>query len=506
MDILSALGTILDPVTLIWFLMGTLLGITAGILPGIGASLTMALLIPVTFHLPPARGLVTLIGAWAAAVYGGSVSSILINTPGTGANVATVFDGFPMARDGKAKVALGISATSSMIGGMLGIGALVLFAPVLAALAMKFGPSEYFLLAIFGLSIISTTARGQALKGLIAAGVGLMISFIGFDVISGDRRFTFGTLYLEDGIPFLTVVIGLFAVTQILDFASEQGAVSRAGVKGSIWEGIKLTFVHWKTLIKSAAIGILFGFAPGVGTTAASMVAYSEAANSSSHPEKFGTGIAEGIVAPETANNAVQGGALIPTLTLGIPGNSDSAVFLAGLMMYGISPGRDLFVRNAHLVTILFVGLFLAQIAFWAMGLGMTAVFSKITLVPVNALMPMVWVVAAVGAFALHNNPMDVVAAIALGVVGFVMRRCRFPVVPMLMAVILGPIAEKNFMRAMMISDNSYAIFFKGSLNWIIWVLIVLALAFPSIMSFRRNYRRKHGKTDRTTPRVGGQG
>lgn len=509
MDVLSALGTILTPVNLLWFLMGTLLGITAGILPGIGASLTMALLIPITFHLPPTRGLITLIAAWAAAVYGGSISSILINTPGTGANVATVFDGFPMARDGKAKVALGISATASMVGGLCGITALVLFAPLLAALAMKFGPSEYFLLAIFGLSIVSTTARGQAMKGLIAAGVGLMISFIGYDIVSGHLRYHFGTLYLQDGIPFLTVVIGLFAVSQILDFSSEEGAVSRAGVQGRIWEGVGLAFRHWKTLLKSCAIGIVFGFAPGVGTTAASLVAYGEAANSSPHPEKFGTGLPEGIVAPEAANNAVQGGALIPTLTLGIPGNSDSAVFLAGLMMYGINPGRDLFQRNAHLVTILFVALALAQIAFWAMGLSMTAVFSKITLVPVSALMPMVWVVAAVGAYALHNNPMDVLAAVVLGVVGFVMRKNRFPVVPMLMAVILGPIAEKNFMRAMMISDNSYRIFFRGYLNWIIWVLIVFALAFPSFAGWRQKKKRERERAKSSgpaAPSLGAQG
>lgn len=516
MNIITALLTILNPQNLLWFLLGTTLGLMTGALPGIGASLTMALLIPVTFYLPPQQGLITLVAAWAAAVYGGSISSILINTPGTGANVATTFDGFPMARAGKARVALGLSAISSMVGGLFGVTALILFAPIIAAFAIKFGPAEYFLLAIFGLTIISTTTRGSALKGLIGAGVGLMISFIGYDIISGHLRYDFGTLYLQDGIPFLTVVIGLFAVTQALAFASEKGAIARAGkIEGSLLEGAILVFRHWKVLLKSCSIGTIFGFAPGVGTSAASLVAYGEAASSCNHPECFGKGCPDfsrlldsddeplhpgdcfgkgcpqGVIAAESANNAVQGGALIPALTLGIPGNSDSAVFLAGLMMYGINPGRDLFERNASLVTILFVALVLAQISFVVVSFVLSPVFSKITLVPINILMPMVWLVAATGAYALHNNVIDVFAAIFLGIMGYIMRRNRFPIVPMLMAVILGPIAEKNFMRAMMLSDNSYNIFFSGSINWMLWGLILLALLIPTLRKYRDRKKRE---------------
>jgi len=486
MNIIDALMTILTPINAIWFLMGTILGIIAGALPGIGASLTMALLIPITFYLPPERGLITLIAAWAAAVYGGSISSILINTPGTGGNVATTFDGFPMARNGKARVALGLSATSSMIGGIFGVATLIIFAPIIAAFAMKFGPSEYFLLAIFGLAIISTTTtKGSALKGLIGAGIGLILSFIGYDIISGHLRYDFGTIYLQDGIHFLIVVIGLFAVTQILDFVSEKGTIARAGkIEGQLFEGIFLTFKNWKVLIKSCIIGALFGFAPGVGTSAASLVAYGEAKNSSKYPEHFGEGNPEGVIAAEAANNAVQGGALIPALTLGIPGNSDSAVFLAGLMIYGINPGRDLFERNPNLVSILFVALILAQVSLMVIGLSLTNIFSKITVVPLAILMPIVWLVASTGAYALHNNIIDVFAAIILGIVGFFMRKYKFPIVPMLMAVILGPIAEKNFMRAMMLSDNSYRIFFSGYINWVLCIMIVFALLIPTIRKY----------------------
>lgn len=480
--IVDAILVVLDPVNMMWFMMGSFLGLIAGILPGIGASLTMALLIPVTFFLPVERGLMTLVAAWAAAVYGGSISSILINTPGTGGNVATTLDGFPMTRNGKAKVALGLSATSSMLGGLFGIAVLILFAPKIAAFAIKFGPSEYFLLALFGLAIISTTIKGSALKGLISAGIGLLLSFVGYDIISGYIRYNFKTMYLEDGISFLIVVIGLFAVTQVLEFVSEKGSIARAGkIEGSLIEGILLTFKNWKTVLKSCCIGSLFGFAPGIGTSAASLVAYGEAESSSKHPETFGCGEPQGIIAAEAANNAVQGGALIPALTLGIPGNSDSAVFLAGLMMYGITPGKDLFQGNSSLVTILFISLILAQIAFMVVGLSMTKVFSKITIIPVTILMPCVWIVAATGAYALHNNMMDVLAAIIIGIISFAMRKNKFPIIPLLMAVILGPIAEKNFMRTLMISNNSYSVFFQGWINQLILGMIVFALFFPLI-------------------------
>lgn len=485
----EALFIIMKPINLMWFFIGTFIGIIAGILPGIGASLTMSLLIPVTFFFPKEQGLITLIAAWAAAVYGGSISAVLINTPGTGANVITTLDGFPMARAGRARVALAICATASMIGGLVGVTCLIIFAPPLAALAVKFGPAQYFLLTVFGLIMISSTLKGSTIKGIITAGFGLMISFIGYDIISGEIRYTFGIDYLTDGIPFLVVVIGLFAIAQVLDFLSETGSsISKVDDKsGSFKEGIILTFKNWKHVIKSAAIGTIFGFAPGIGTSAASVVAYGEAERSARHPELFGHGSPEGLVASETANNAVQGGALIPTLTLGIPGNSDSAVFLAGLMMYGINPGRDLFEKNPLLISILFCALILAQVSFWIAGLSLAGFFAKITLVPINMLAPLIWLFAATGAFALHNNPVEVYAVIIIGVLAYVMRRLKYSVIPLLMGVILGPIAEKNFMRAMMISDGSYGIFFKGYINLIILTLIFLVIFIPFIVKKKRD-------------------
>ncbi len=487
-NLASALSVILSPTIMLWMLIGTVIGIIAGILPGIGASLTMALLIPITFSMPKEQGLITLISAWAAAVYGGSISSILINTPGTGANIMTCADGFPMARAGKAKVALAISATSSMIGGLFGVVCLILFAPPLAQLAMKFGPAENFMLTLFSLVIISFTLKGSTMKGLISAGLGFMLSFVGFDILSGEKRYTFGIEYLSDGIPFLLFVIGLFAIAQVFEFLSESDeSISRIDtLKGSYMEGFALTFKHWRTMLKSAIIGTVVGFAPGIGTSTASVVAYGEAERSSKCREMFGSGAPDGIVAAETANNAVQGGALIPTLTLGIPGNSDSAVFLTGLMMYGITPGRNLFQGNSTLVSTLFIALLLSQITFWIIGLGLSGIFSKITSVPIKILIPIIWILSATGAYALHNNSIDVLAIILIGVLAYIMRKADFPVIPLLMAIILGPTAEKNFMRAIMISDGSFAIFFTSYINMIIIALIALVIFLPLVFKKKK--------------------
>lgn len=491
----SVMAEMLTPLNIVWFFASCFLGIVAGALPGIGASLTMALLIPVTFYMAETTGLMILVSAWAGAVYGGSISSILINTPGTGANVATTFDGFPMARQGKAKVALGISATSSMIGGLFGVFCLIFFSPPISRISVMFGPGEYFLLAVFGLAITSSSVRGSTLKGLVSAGLGLLISFIGYDIISGRERYTFDYMYLEDGIDFLVVVIGLFATTQILKFLSESGAISIGGkVEGKISEGIKLTLKNWPTVVKSSIIGTIFGFAPGVGTSAASLVAYGQAVSSSKDPGSFGKGNPIGVVAPEAANNAVQGGALIPTLTLGIPGNSDSAVFLAGLMMYGLNPGRELFSANSTILYSVFVALLLAQVAFWIVGLLCTPIFAKITLIPVHVLLPLVWLMAATGTYALHNEIIDCYVAIVFGILGYAMSKFGYPVVPMLMGVILGPLAEKNFLRALMISDGSFGIFFRNAVSWTIWVMIFLALFWPMMQArFQARARRTAG-------------
>lgn len=501
MQWLQALASLAHPKVIVAMVIGSVIGIIGGILPGIGASLTMSLLIPFSFTLPKTLGLPLLISSWSAVLWGGSVTSILLNTPGSGGNVATCFDGFPMSQKGRGGVALGISGISSMVGGLVGTAVVVLFAPMLASVSLKFGPSESFLLTLFGLSIIATTTEGAALKGLIGAGIGLLISFFGYNLISGQIRYSFGTLFLQDGIPFLDVIIGLFAVSQAFVFAEELGStIAESGrVTGSVWEGILIPFKYLTTLVRSCLIGVVFGFAPGVGVAAANMVSWTEAKRTSAHPEEFGHGSEEGLVAAETANNAVQGGALIPALTLGIPGNSDSAVFLSALLMYGIVPGKDLFVNNVDVVYLVFAALFISQILFVVVGLPFASIWAKLTVVPTSIIMPVVLLTCYVGAFALRNNIWDILVVGIFGLLGYLMKKLDFPIVPMLLAVILGPLAEKNFYRALIISGGSFRIFFTSTLDIILILLTVLALSYPYITRVLSN--RRNNKTCSQSPR-----
>lgn len=476
--------TFFHPFNFLALVAGTIIGIASGILPGIGATVMMSLLIPFTFNMSPAAGLILLLSVWATDVYGGSITSILVNVPGGAANVATCFDGHPMAKRGEAGVAIGIATMASLVGGLFSIAVLILAAPPIARFSLRFGPAEYFLLAIMGLSIIATTSKGAALKGLISAGFGLMVSFMGYDLITGDIRFNFGLTYLTDGIPFIAALTGLFAVSEALSSAEEGGMVAKAGkIKGGVLDGFKITFKYPVTIIRSMLIGTLFGAAPGVGVSAANMVAYSETVRASKHPETFGTGNPEGVVAPEVANNAVQGGALIPTLTLGIPGSASAAVFLAALMMYGLRPGRELFTANTNLVYTMFVALIFAQIAFAVVGTFLANPFSKLTIVPSSIVVPLIILSCFIGSFAIRGDILDVLVTAIFGWIGYMMRRAKYPTVPFVLALILGPIAENNFFRAMRISQGSYAIFFSSIISVVLDALIIFAMAYPFIQA-----------------------
>lgn len=477
---LEALLTMCKPITILWIMVGSFIGLIFGALPGIGTSLTLTLLLPFTFHLSPLVGLPLLIVAWESCVVGGSISAILLNTPGTGGNVATCFDGFPLAQQGKAKVALGIATASSMLGGIGGAIVLYVGLKLFSRIILLFGPAEVFLLAVAGLCMLSVTAKDAALKGLMGAGVGMLVSLIGFDIISGFTRFTWGTDYLYEGIPYITIVIGLFAVARMLELVTEKEQVSESSkLEGSLWEGLRVPFKYPKTVLRSLGIASIFGFAPGLGVTAASLVSYSMARDASPNPEEFGKGCYEGVVAPEVANNAVKGGALIPGLSLGIPGNSDSAVFLVALMMYGIRPGSDLFVTNGNLVYLLVVASIVAQFVYCFQMSLFTNILGKITTIPLGILAPIVLLIALTGAYTLHSNIWDVVFALIFGIIGYGMIKLKYPVVPFLMAVILGPIIESNYGRALMISGGSYSIFARSALSRILLVAIACSLLFP---------------------------
>jgi putative tricarboxylic transport membrane protein len=480
----EALLNMFKPTTMLWIMIGGFIGLVFGALPGIGTSLTLTLLLPLTFHLPPLVGLPMLIVAWESCVVGGSISSILLNTPGTGGNVATCFDGFPLAEQGKARVALGIATASSMIGGILVTILLYFGLRFFSRIILLFGPAEIFLLAVAGLCLLSVTTKGAALKGLIVAGVGLLISSIGFDIISGFTRFTWGMDYLYEGIPYITIVIGLFAVARMLELVTEKEQVSETGkLEGSLLEGLLVPFRYLRTVLRSCTIGAIIGFIPGLGVTSASLIAYGMARDSAPNPEEFGKGAYEGVVASEVANNAVKGGALIPGLSLGIPGNTDTAVFLVGLMMYGIRPGSDLFATNAHLVYLLIVASIVAHFVYCFQISLFSSIFAKITTLPLGILAPIVLLIALTGAYTLQNNIWDVIFALVFGIIGYGMIKLKYPVVPFLMAVILGPTIEANYGRALLISGGSYSIFFSSVLSKVLVVAIALSLLLPFLQS-----------------------
>jgi len=471
---------------LLILIMASLLGVICGALPGIGASLTMSLLIPFSFHWDKTTGLILLVGAWASAVYGGSITAILINTPGTGGNVASAFDGFPLSEQGRAGEALGISAFASSIGGVTGIAFLIFFSPLLAKLTVEFGPAEYFIIGLLALCMIAALSGASLLRGLISGGLGLLISFMGYDIITGELRFNFGFEYLEERIHFVIIVIGVFGVSQCLRFSETVGSISRSGeVKGGYLSGVATTLKYPFTLLRSVLIGIVFGFIPGLGTSSASLFSWTEAKRVSKNSHAFGKGNPEGLVASEAANNAVEGGALTPTLTLGIPGNPNSAVFLAAMLMYGILPGQQLYQQNSDLVSTLFITLLLSQSVFFFTGWIVSLGAARVTTLSLTFLAPLILLVCLTGAYVSSGQFGDVAVAVILGLVGYYMHRYKYSAVCLLLGVIIGPLTERNYHRAMIIYQDTWSIITASYISIALTVLLVVVLIWGGWRTLR---------------------
>mgnify|MGYP000907708327 CR=1 FL=1 len=468
----------------------TTFGIVIGALPGLGASMAMALVLPMTFGWRADTAIIALVSIYCGATYGGSISAILINAPGTPASGATVFDGYPMAQKGEADKALGISAMASFVGGLAGALVLFLVAPPFANFVLNFGPPEFFLLAIFGLTIISAVGKGQMLKGLIAGGLGLTLSFIGMDVMSGFMRFTFGSYYLEDGINSIAVMIGLFAISEVIVMSeSSEGAISNVDTKvgsfSKVFQGCKTVFMYPITLIRSTIIGCIVGALPAMGVTTASLVSYLITVRTSKHPETFGKGNPEGVLSPEAANNAVTGTALIPTFTLGIPGSGAAAIILGALTIHGLLPGPDLFRVNAQYTYSMLWGLIIANFMMMALSLLGAGLFSRVTIVKKGILIPSVLVLCVAGAFALNRSWGDVVTAIVFGVVGYVFKKLKYPQLGLILGLILGPIAETAFHQSMRISGGNWRIFISRPISLFILACIAISLAYPVYLEIK---------------------
>jgi len=477
---LTGLGNVFHPTMLLVIFGGTLLGIIVGALPGLSATMGVAILLPVTYYLPPEVGLNLLLGIYVGGIYGGSISAILLNIPGCPASLMTSLDGYPMSNRGEGGRAIGLATTSSFIGGMVGVLALIFVAPILADAALGFGPSEYAMLAFLGLSAIVVVAAKSIVKGFIGVVIGLLMATVGMDPVVSVPRFTYGSIDLMTGISYIPVVIGLFGLSEVMSQCLD--VAKREIIKQKVGHVIP-SLADFKVIVRNvwhpSWIGTLIGARPGAGASVAAIICYNRAVQASKTPERFGTGIPEGIIACETANNATIGGALVPLLTLGIPGSSVTAVLLGAMMMHDIIPGPTLFTDKAELMYTILAGLVVCNIAMLVLGLAAGRISPKLVNLPKSALLPTITLLCVVGAYAINNSLFDVGLMVVCGVGGFFLKEIGISAGPIILGLILGPIAEINFRGALEISGGSYLIFVEKPISLIIVLLTLALLTFP---------------------------
>lgn len=475
----------------VFVLIGVLLGLCFGIIPGLGGTTALALLIPITFSMDSLDAMYLAGGVMGATSFGGSITAILLNTPGTAPNAATTFDGYPLAQQGRAGEAIGASATASAMGGLIGLITLMLFIPLAKEIVLLFGPVEFLLLTILGLVAIAVSSRGKLLRGLIAGGFGLLLAFVGVDTVSGHTRFTLETDYLWDGIPLVPTLTGLFAISQMIELSLKGGSVVtervNVGNLTGLWKGVVAVFKHWTVLIRGSFIGTIIGAIPGLGGTVASFIAYTSTVQSSRDPSSFGKGNIIGVIAPESANNAKDGGSLVPTVAFGIPGSAETAVFLGILVLHGIDPGPTLLLENEREIYGLIIALTMSAVGASLIGLLTARWLVKITFVNVNILVPLVVTISLTGVYVLEGKPGDVILALVMGIVGYFMIRFDYPRLTLVIALVLGETAERSFHQSLMISDNNLVGLIMERPQAIILVLAtLLTLLLPAL--------RKRGK------------
>ena len=481
---LEGLLAILNPLTMIVILSGTTLGVVVGALPGLSATMGVALMIPITFGMTPLNGLALLGGLYCGAVYGGSISALLLGVPGAPGAVATVFDGHTMVKKGNVLTALGATVVASCAGGLFSATVLLFAAPVIAKIALMFGPGELFMLAMLGMVLIASISGDSPLKGLIAGGVGLMISTTGIDPFRGTLRFTYGNFNLFDGIPIIAAIIGLFCVPQLLVIAEEnfkkttnEHPVNLKGIAMLTVDQIKSV---WRIILKSSVLGTIIGAIPGAGTDIAAFLGYGEAKRSSKYPQKFGTGVLDGIVAPEAANNGVTGGSIIPLLTLGVPGNAVTAVLLGGLLIHGLVPGSALFIEHSRITYGFIFSLFIANLTFLFVGSVLIKYFAYVLNVPKSIIVPVVALLCIIGSLAIRNNMFDAKIAIAIGLVAYFATKLKMPMPPICLALILGPLAEQNLGRALITAQtrnqNLFIFLFSRPIVIVLFIFAMILL------------------------------
>ncbi len=498
-NIAPALLNLLVPSNLIFIIIGVGAGIIVGALPGLTATMAIALLVPFTFAMSPIKGLVLLGGIYTGAIYGGSFSAILINTPGTPSAIATTFDGYALTKKGEAYKAIVTATISSVIGGLIGVLFLIFLSPPLSKASLKFGPPEFFWLTVFGLTIIATLASKSILKGLIGGAFGLLISTIGIAPIEGSVRFTFNIISLQDGVGLIPALIGLFCIPEILIMISRReqhyNIIPYRKQKHVVFNVTMKLLKRPILLLRSAIIGTFIGIIPGAGGNIAGMVSYNEAVRASKHPKKFGRGIIEGVAASEASNNAEVSGSLIPLLTLGIPGAPPAAVLLGALLLQGMRPGAELFTVHGEVTYTFIFSLILSNILLLPMGIWSGKMISKlITHIPVPFLAPFILFLTIIGSYSINNNMFDVYVMLFFGLLGFVGRRIGFDAGPIVLGIILGKICEQGLVQSILMGKASHSvigIFFSSPISIILIFLTVISAAWPFLRNkFGRKVKR----------------
>lgn len=496
--ILEACIQVFTPLNLVFVVLGVMFGMVCGALPGLSSSMAIVLMLPFTYTMTPVSAIVMLVAVYVGGACGGSISAILLKTPGTPEAVATTFDGYPMAQKGKAGRALGVAVSASSVGGIFSAVAMLVCAPLLAVLALKFQSAEYFALGLLGLSCITSIGAKNQTKALFSVCVGLLLATVGIDAINGAYRFTFDQVFLLNGIDYIPVMIGSFALTEVYKNAAEYKNRDTTTVADSSkisLETLKLKELAkmWAVLLKSSVIGTIIGIIPAAGGSIASLVSYGVAAKSSKHPEEFGKGCDEGIAAPESANNAAIGGSLVPTMVLGIPGSPTAAIIMAAFMIHNLTPGPLLIRNQPVLLNAIFLGIVLASLLLFVVGRFITKQFAQILKLPYPLLGTVIAALGTVGAYSLHNSFYDVLIMYAFSFVGLLFNKFHYSNPAMILGLILGSIVENNLRKQLILSGGTVTSFFTRPLALVIIVVAIIAFASPLLQGLKEKKTGKAG-------------
>ncbi|MEQ1974950.1 tripartite tricarboxylate transporter permease [Xenorhabdus sp. SGI240] len=488
----------LVPKNLVIALIGCFIGTVVGLLPGLGPINGVAILLPLAFalKLPAESALILLATVYIGCEYGGRISSILLNVPGDAAAIMTTLDGYPMAKQGRAGVALSISAVSSFCGSLLAIMGIILFAPLLAQWSLAFGPAEYFALMVFAIACLGSMMSQNPIKSLLAALIGLALATVGVDANTGVYRFTFNNVHLSDGIQFIVVVIGLFSVSEILLMLESTSAGQKViRQTGRLLFNRKEAAACAGPTLRSSVIGFFVGILPGAGATIASAITYMTEKRISGNSDSFGKGDIRGVAAPEAANNASACGSFIPMLTLGVPGSGTTAVMLGALTLYNITPGPTMFTEQPDIVWGLIAALLIANILLLIMNIPMIGLFTRMLSIPMWFLVPSIAIVSAVGVYAIHSTTFDLMLMVGLGVFGYILRKMNFPMSPLILGFVLGEMLEQNLRRALSISNGDFEILWSSTITQVLLILAVLVIVIPPILRIINKRRNKNSQS-----------